>query len=68
MIIRLAANVVALITTNHDKDHIMEEKLSLFSASDVERYINDYAIPWGINIIHPQLHERLSAAVNELVH
>ena len=29
----------------------MEEKLSLFSASDVERYINDYAIPWGINIL-----------------
>lgn len=28
----------------------MEENLSLFSASDVERYINDYAIPWGINI------------------
>ena len=28
----------------------MEEQLSLFSASDVERYINDYAIPWGINI------------------
>merc|ERR1712173_64912 len=28
-----------------------EEKLSLFSASDVERYINDYAIPWGINIL-----------------
>jgi len=29
----------------------MEEKLSLFSASDVERYINEYAIPWGINIL-----------------
>ena len=28
----------------------MEEKLSLFSASDIERYINEYAIPWGINI------------------
>ena len=28
----------------------MEEQLSLFSASDVERYINDYVIPWGINI------------------
>jgi len=28
----------------------MEDKLSLFSSSDVERYINDYAIPWGINI------------------
>ncbi|MCQ8848309.1 mechanosensitive ion channel [Alteromonas stellipolaris] len=28
----------------------MEENLSLFSSSDVERYINDYAIPWGINI------------------
>merc|ERR1712000_89788 len=39
------------LSTNHDKDHIMEEKLSLFSASDVERYINDYAIPWGINIL-----------------
>ena len=51
VLIRIAANVFALITTNHDKDHIMEEKLSLFSASDVERYINDYAIPWGINIL-----------------
>merc|ERR1712188_262998 len=39
------------LSTNHDKDYIMEEKLSLFSASDVERYINDYAIPWGINIL-----------------
>ena len=28
----------------------MEEKLSFFSASDVEGYVNDYAIPWGINI------------------
>lgn len=28
----------------------MEENSSLFSASDVEGYINDYAIPWGINI------------------
>ena len=28
----------------------MEETLSLFSASDIERYINDYAIPWAINI------------------
>jgi small conductance mechanosensitive channel len=28
----------------------MEEKLSLFSASNIEGYINDYAIPWGINI------------------
>ena len=28
----------------------MEETLSLFSASDTERYINDYAIPWAINI------------------
>ena len=50
MFIRIAANVIAHLTTNHDKDHIMEEKLSLFSASDVERYINDYAIPWVINI------------------
>lgn len=28
----------------------MEEKLSFFSASDVEGYVNNYAIPWGINI------------------
>lgn len=28
----------------------MEETLSLFSAEDIERYVNDYAIPWGINI------------------
>lgn len=28
----------------------MEDKLSLFTASDIERYINEYAIPWGINI------------------
>jgi len=28
----------------------MEDHLSLFSASDIERYINEYAIPWGINI------------------
>lgn len=28
----------------------MEDKLSFFSASDVEGYVNDYAIPWGINI------------------
>lgn len=28
----------------------MEEKLNMFSSSDVERYINDYAIPWGVNI------------------
>ncbi|MCU7555509.1 mechanosensitive ion channel [Alteromonas sp. ASW11-19] len=28
----------------------MEDKLTLFTASDVERYINEYAIPWGINI------------------
>ncbi|AIF99815.1 mechanosensitive ion channel protein MscS [Alteromonas australica] len=28
----------------------MEDNLSLFSASDIERYINEYAIPWGINI------------------
>ncbi|MDB2331348.1 mechanosensitive ion channel [Alteromonas sp.] len=28
----------------------MEENLTLMSASDIERYINDYAIPWGINI------------------
>ena len=27
----------------------MEDNLSLFSASDIERYINEYAIPWGIN-------------------
>jgi len=29
---------------------MMEDNLSLFSASDIERYINEYAIPWGINI------------------
>jgi len=29
---------------------MMEDHLSLFSASDIERYINEYAIPWGINI------------------
>ncbi len=34
----------------NNKEHIMEEKLSLFSASNIEGYINDYAIPWGINI------------------
>jgi len=28
----------------------MEENLTLMSASDIERYINEYAIPWGINI------------------
>ncbi|MEW9797196.1 mechanosensitive ion channel family protein [Alteromonas sp. CYL-A6] len=28
----------------------MEEQLSLLSTSDIERYINDYGIPWGINI------------------
>ncbi|GGW94386.1 mechanosensitive ion channel family protein [Alteromonas halophila] len=28
----------------------MEENLSFFSASDVEGYVNNYAIPWGINI------------------
>lgn len=28
----------------------MEESLSLFSAEDIERYVNEYAIPWGINI------------------
>ncbi len=28
----------------------MEEKLTFFSANDVERYVNEYAIPWGINI------------------
>ncbi|BFT31222.1 small-conductance mechanosensitive channel MscS [Alteromonas sp. D210916BOD_24] len=28
----------------------MEEKLTLFSTSDIEKYINEYAIPWGINI------------------
>ena len=28
----------------------MDDNLSLFSASDIERYINEYAIPWGINI------------------
>ena len=28
----------------------MEDNLSLFSARDIERYINEYAIPWGINI------------------
>ncbi|MBU2979436.1 mechanosensitive ion channel domain-containing protein [Alteromonas sp. C1M14] len=28
----------------------MEENLSMFSASDIEGYINTYAIPWGINI------------------
>ncbi len=28
----------------------MEESLSLFSAQDIERYVNEYAIPWGINI------------------
>ena len=28
----------------------MEESLSLFSAEDIERYVNAYAIPWGINI------------------
>jgi small conductance mechanosensitive channel len=28
----------------------MEESLTLMSASDIERYINEYAIPWGINI------------------
>ena len=48
---QIAATVFQQLSTNHDKDHIMEEKLSLFSASDVERYINDYAIPWGINIL-----------------
>ncbi len=29
---------------------MLEDNLSLFSASDIERYINEYAIPWGINI------------------
>ena len=28
----------------------MEENLSMFTASDIEGYINTYAIPWGINI------------------
>lgn len=28
----------------------MEEKLNMLSSSDIERYINDYAIPWGVNI------------------
>ncbi len=28
----------------------MEENLSLFTADDIERYINTYAIPWAINI------------------
>ena len=28
----------------------MEENLSLFTADDIERYINVYAIPWAINI------------------
>ena len=28
----------------------MDDKLSFFSADNVDRYINDYAIPWGINI------------------
>ncbi|AYA65361.1 mechanosensitive ion channel family protein [Alteromonas sp. RKMC-009] len=28
----------------------MEETLSMFTASDIERYINTYAIPWAINI------------------
>jgi len=28
----------------------MEETLSLFTAEDIERYINVYAIPWAINI------------------
>ena len=28
----------------------MEDKLSFFSADNVDRYINDYAVPWGINI------------------
>ncbi len=28
----------------------MEESHSLFSAEDIERYVNAYAIPWGINI------------------
>jgi small conductance mechanosensitive channel len=48
---KIAATLFEQLSTNHDKDYIMEEKLSLFSASDVERYINDYAIPWGINIL-----------------
>ena len=28
----------------------MEESLNMFSAENIEMYINDYAIPWGINI------------------
>ena len=28
----------------------MEETLSMFTASDIERYINTYAIPWAIDI------------------
>ncbi|WP_137166120.1 mechanosensitive ion channel family protein [Salinimonas lutimaris] len=28
----------------------MEENLNMFSAENIEMYINDYAIPWGINI------------------
>lgn len=29
----------------------MEEKFLFFFVSDVERYINDYVILWGINIL-----------------
>jgi len=47
---KIAATVIGQLTTHYDKDHFMEEKLTLFSASDVEGYINEYAIPWGINI------------------
>merc|ERR1712000_96802 len=32
------------------KETEMEETLSMFTASDIERYINTYAIPWAINI------------------
>lgn len=28
----------------------MEENLKLFTADDIEMYVNDYAIPWAINI------------------
>lgn len=47
MHVRYAASYFGL---ENNKEHIMEEKLSLFSASNIEGYINDYAIPWGINI------------------
>lgn len=28
----------------------MDENLQLFTADDIEMYVNEYAIPWGINI------------------